>query len=127
MKIIEIDTDCNTKFLVVLGYIGDFIRGRLGGYMEVVHPKGLITPFVMIVDEEGLLKELPLNPAGSIFYGTPLHGQPIVGKIYIAKQTGNPLDGDDIKGLTDDDMAEFTRLYGCGITHLKLARRDGKI
>lgn len=30
----------------------------------------------MIVNEEGLLKDLPLNRAGSLLYGTQFHGSP---------------------------------------------------
>ena len=127
MKIIEIDTDCNSELLKVEGDIGDFIRGRLDGYMEVVHPRRLEQPFVMIVDEEGQLKGLRDSPVGYFFYETDRHGVPIVGNIYIAKIVENP-DGDrDIAGLNDDDMTEFTRLYGCIITRLKVARRDGII
>lgn len=37
----------------------------------------------MIVNEEGLLKDLPLNRAGSLLYGTQFHGSPIVGDIVI--------------------------------------------
>ena len=125
MKIIEIDTDCKPEIIEAQGDIGEFIRGRLDGWMEVVHPKGLKPPCVMVVDEEGLIKNLPLNPVGCAFYETHKHSQPIVGKIYIAKQTGNPYDGYDIGGLTDDDLTDFTKLYGCGITALNMLRKDG--
>jgi len=127
MKIIEIDTDCNMEELKVQGNIGEFIRSRLDGYMEIVHPRGLKAPFIMIVDEEGLLKELPINPVGCALYETHKHGQPIVGKIVIAKIEELPDEDLDIAGLTDDDLKDFTALYGCGITNLKVARKEGKI
>ena len=45
-----------------------------GGWIEIVRPGGLKSPYVMVVNEEGLIKELPINIAGSILYGTPAHG-----------------------------------------------------
>ncbi len=48
------------------------VQNMLGGYVEVVHnwrlARLLGEGIVMLVDEEGLLKELPLNPVGSFFY-----------------------------------------------------------
>ena len=38
----------------------------VGGTIELVRPRGLARPFVMIVNDEGLLLELPLNRLGSI-------------------------------------------------------------
>ncbi len=123
MKLIEIDTACNVEVLEIQGDIGKFIRSRFNGYMEVVYPRRLDSPYVMIVDEEGLLKELPVNPVGCGFYQTDQHGIPIVGKIIIAKIKRLP-DGDmDIAGLTDEELADFGRRYGCGITVIKLAVR----
>ena len=64
------------------------IGKAVGGWIEVVHPKGLPDPFCMVVNEEGLLHGLPLNLFGCILYDTVRHGNPIVG-----------LDEDDIKFL----------------------------
>lgn len=36
------------------------IGKAVGGWIEVVHPKGLPGPFCMVVNEEGLLRGLPL-------------------------------------------------------------------
>ena len=38
-------------------------------------------PVLFCVDEEGLLKDLPINWVASFFYGTGTHGSPIVGDI----------------------------------------------
>jgi len=81
------------------------VRAEIGGRMEHVRPRGLDDPYCMIVDEEGLLKNLPLNAVGSILYGTAEHGCPIVGDILIMQdgfRDGEP----DIVGLDDQD-AEF--------------------
>ena len=64
------------------------IRREIGGYGERVCTQKLQDYFgpgaMMIVDEEGLLKRLPMNPLGSFFYGTAMHGQPIVGDFILA-------------------------------------------
>lgn len=91
----------------------------VGGYIEIVHPRGLPAPLTMIVNEEGLLKGLPMNMVGSILYGYLTHGQPIVGNIVFMKQ--GFVDGEpDIVGLDDEDIAGLvdmiTRLTGGRMT-----------
>ena len=44
------------------------IGKAVGGWIEVVHPKGLPGPFCMVVNEEGLLHQLPDNPRASSLY-----------------------------------------------------------
>ena len=70
----------------------------VGGTIELVRPHGLARPFVMIVNDEGLLLDLPLNRLGSILYETHNHGSPIVGNIVIMKE-GMTSNGPDIIGL----------------------------
>lgn len=41
---------------------------------------------VMIVDEEGLIAGKQMNMVGSLFYGTALHSNPIVGDILIMSE-----------------------------------------
>ena len=84
------------------------IRAATGGWMEIVHPVHLPAPYCMIVDEEGLLKELSFNKVGSYLYGTGEHGIPIVGPIVIMKHgivNGEP----DIVGLTDEEIDTFSQ------------------
>ena len=65
----------------------------------------------MIVDEEGRLKDRQiLNLVGSVLYGTPEHGQPIVGDIVIMKDgydNGEP----DIVGLSDEDVTHLRAFF----------------
>ena len=78
------------------------------GYIEIVHPMALSKPYVMIVNDEGLLRGLPMNLTGSMLYGTPMHGSPIVGTIVIMKdgfRNGEP----DIVGLDDDDIENLAK------------------
>ena len=77
------------------------------GWIEIVRPGGLKKPFVMIVNEEGLIKELPINIVGSLMYGKPVHGSPIVGNIVIMKE-GWTSEGKDLIGLTDEEAAQIT-------------------
>ena len=63
----------------------DVIKEAVGGRYEHVHPMGLEQPYSMMVNEEGLLLGLPMNRLGSELYGTPRHGQPIVGDIVFLK------------------------------------------
>lgn len=80
----------------------------VGGYIEHVKPRGLKAPYCMIINEEGLLMDLPVNCAASILYETPKHGCPIVGTVVIMKdgyRSGEP----DIVGLEPDEEAELLR------------------
>ena len=74
------------------------IGKAVGGWIEVVHPKGLPDPFCMVVNEEGLLHGLPLNLFGCILYDTVRHGNPIVGNIVILKE-----------GLARETLSGWTR------------------
>lgn len=80
----------------------------VGGYIEVVNPRGLPAPYCMIVNEEGLLRGQPLNAVGSYLYQTYLHGSPIVGDIVILKH-GMTWRGHDIVGLGDSEISELCR------------------
>ena len=77
---------------------------EVGGYTEVVHPRRLESPFCLLVNEEGLIMNLPTNQIGSYWYGTDVHGYPIVGDIIVMKDgytNGEP----DIVGLSEEQAA----------------------
>lgn len=93
----------------------DVLREAVGGWYEHVHPIGLNRPYSMMVNEEGLLLDLPTNLLGSILYGTPIHGQPICGDIVLVKDgyhAGEPdvvgMDNNEAQGMGD----EFVRISG---------------
>lgn len=69
----------------------------LDGYMEIVHPVYLPEPFRMLVNEEGMLKNLPVNLVGSAWYTDAIVGNIIVFKL------GFTDDGPDILGLTEEE------------------------
>ena len=80
----------------------DVIQKAVGGWYERVHPVGLERPYCMMVNEEGLLQNLPMNLTGSVLYGTPQHGQPIVGDVIFLKDgyhDGEP----DVVGMTAEE------------------------
>jgi len=72
-------------------------------WIEIVRPRRLPEGFVMIVDEEGLLKPNEANFAGCWFYETDKHGEPIVGDALILKEEMGD-DGIDCVGMDEDDV-----------------------
>lgn len=98
------------------------LGAAVGGYIETVHPMGLAEPGVMIVNEEGLIHNLPVNALGCLLYGTHIHGSPILGNIVIMK-TGWTVDGPDIVGLEEDEAQE---LFKTLLPHVE-AFRDAEI
>ena len=70
--------------------------------IEIVHPKGLDRPYLLVIDEEGLLKDKPaVNFIGSYLYKTQEHGNPIVGEVLIMQDIDTN-SGPDIGFLTED-------------------------
>lgn len=62
----------------------------------------LKAPYILIADDEGLLKDKPyLNLVGSYYYGAHKHGQPLVGHVLIMKEAGA-----DIRWLTEEEAKE---------------------
>lgn len=81
----------------------------VGGWIEIVHPRRLPSPYCMIVNEEGLLLDLPVNPLGCVLCQTMTHGFPIVGNIVVMKE--GYVDGElDIVGLTEEEIAEIKEM-----------------
>ena len=51
------------------------------------------TSVLMLVDEEGLIKNLPINVVASHFYGYQIHGQVIAGDAIFAISLGENMTG----------------------------------
>lgn len=106
MKTLKITTD--NKISVVDVNFNDFkaIQQAIGGYFENVKALKLWdyfkAPVVMIVDEEGVIKDLPVNTIGCYFYNISRHGCPIVGDMILGL-----LVGPDITGLGDGDAEQW--------------------
>lgn len=82
----------------------------VGGWIEIVHPAALPEPYVMIVNEEGLLISLDVNKVASMLYGAAIHGQTIRGDVVIMKE-GWTDDGPDVVGLEDVDITVLRGLF----------------
>lgn len=107
MKVIFCAPDQNPELKEIES--SDEIRSLIGGWLELVRPRYLPHPFLMLVDEEGLLKDLPVNLVGSVLYGLG-SPSPIVGPIVIAAEgivDGSP----DVVGLSDQDAADLLERY----------------
>ena len=106
MKTLKITTD--NKISVVDVNFSDFkaIQQAIGGYFEIVNTQKLRDYFkasvVMIVDEGGVIKDLPVNTIGCYFYNTSKHGCPIAGDMILGL-----LGGPDITGLGDRDAEQW--------------------
>lgn len=85
------------------------IRKAVDGHFENVYPRRLPPGYVMIVNEEGRLINLPENPIASYLYQTDIHGEPIVGNVIILKL--GIYDGEcDVVGMTDADVAKIKEI-----------------
>lgn len=87
----------------------DVIHEELdGGFFEIVRCRSLSHKYLMLVDDCGLLKELPINGIASELYGVRIHGCPICGNVLIMCE--GIVDGEpDIVGMTEEDTAELIR------------------
>lgn len=85
------------------------LEAVIGGYVEIVRPKGLPYPYCMVVNETSCLLPHPKpNLYGCHWYGTAEHGDPIMGTVVLLKESGA---GEDraLTGLTEDDIAFLNR------------------
>lgn len=98
-QVLRIDTEGQIYLHRAQDFPLDRLQQLVGGYIEIVHPVGLVYPFAMIVDEEGLLKNKRENWIASYLYNC---SSPIVGDVVIMVE-GLNRDGErDIVGLTEE-------------------------
>lgn len=72
------------------------LQKMVGGFIKIVRPRYLRKPYVMIVNEEGLLHDLPVNNTGSLLYAGIT---PIVGDVLIMQEGFNDEGEPDLMGL----------------------------
>lgn len=91
------------------------VGAAVGGYIEHVKPMRLPEPYCMIVNEDGCILRLPINPVGCALYRTDIHGFPILGTIVIM-QDGFANGEHDIVGIPDSEIPrlvkQFKQAYG---------------
>ena len=106
MKTLKITTDNRIRMIDINMDDCKAIQKELGGYFETVHTKLMYeyfkAPVIMLLDEEGRCKCLPLNVVGSYFYGTQEHGDPIAGDVLLALVVG-----EDFTGFTEGDARQW--------------------
>ena len=84
-------------------------------WIEIVRPVNC--PYVLIVDEEGMMKANSLNILASDMYGTFEHNQPIVGDCllvreeYIGEPTVVGFDDDEADEIVSKLWSDFWELY----------------
>ena len=70
--------------------------------IENVYPRGLEEPYMMVMDEEALLRDHPtINFLGSYLYETQKHGHPICGTVLVMQRVMT-WDGPDIGGIPEE-------------------------
>lgn len=106
MKTLKITTDNKIRMIDINMSDYKAVQKELGGHFETVHTKLMYeyykAPVIMLVDEEGRCKCLPLNVVGSYFYGTQEHGNPISGDVLLALVVG-----EDFTGFTESDAKQW--------------------
>jgi len=119
MLALKLDTDnCQTmeELRSDSGSLLGFCYQAIGcDCIEVVHPKRLPHPYVMIIDESGALKELPLNPLASVLYETDKHGWPIMGTALLMKEAMTD-EGPDIVSLNEGDVESLRVVMNRALT-----------
>ena len=105
MQAIKIHTDGTIERVTIIGETikkqNDSIHKHLGGYFDIVR---MGPDAVMLVDDEGLLKQLPLNPAANLISGYP---SPLVGTALIVGTQPGP-DGDEFCDVPER-LVKFVR------------------
>lgn len=118
MKALKITTSNDISVVEVEQPLYLSLNPIIGGDIEIVRPRGLRRPFVMVVDDEGLLRERKINFLGSILYETHKHGSLIVGDIVLMREEAGP-EGYDLFGLSEQDITELTHLCKCILAQRK--------
>lgn len=87
----------------------DVIHDELdGGFFEIIRCRTLPRKFVMLVDDCGVIKDLPINPVASVLYTQAIAGTALIMKEDI-DEDGEP----DLFGMDFDDTSElFWKLRG---------------
>ena len=83
------------------------VNAHFKGPIELVMSPHLPSLFVMAVDEEEKIHGLPKNDFGSWLYNSGLHGDSIVGDVFLLKIEQRPDTGCNVVGLTDADIRQL--------------------
>ena len=95
MKAVLIKTDMSVGIAELTEPLYQSLQAAVGGNFEIVRPRGLRRPYVMIVNEDFVNLGLPRNEIGCYLYQTLTHGHPIQGDIIIMQEDETDLIGLD--------------------------------
>ena len=95
LKILPRSIDCEPEDL---NYV---LHELLNGFFEIVRPLACPRHIIMLVDDEGILKDLPFNPLAAALYGQYIAGNAIIMREGFVN--GEP----DIVGLQTPDIAHM--------------------
>ena len=115
MKAILITCDNQIQTVELSQPLYKSIGTLVGGYIEVVRPMNMKSPYVFICNEYYRTLDLPLNWLGSYFYGTQIHGYPVCGNIVIMKEHD-----EDLTGLDDAEIQIVTESCSSLLNKAKL-------
>ena len=79
------------------------LQGYVHGHIEVVYPVNLRYPYLMVVNDSGLIDGMPSNYIASLLYGSRQHAQIICGPAVICKEVWTE-DGPDLGPLDESDF-----------------------
>lgn len=99
MKVIQKNAKQMPKVVEIDGSL-ESMQKIVNGYIEVFPLDGDI---VVVLNEEGKLKNLPVNFAVQC---SPSYTEIIVGDVFICK-----VNGEDLVGLNDDEINYFMRVF----------------
>lgn len=122
-KVLKVDTKLNLTVIDLEEPLYESAQKVIGGYGEQVRTDRIPHGHIMLVDEEGRLKDLPFNAFGSFLYGTDKHGEPIVGDILLIK-TKMTSEGEDWTTLSLEEVAKLSEIYQPMLDELKVILQD---
>lgn len=118
MRALKIDTDGTMDLVDIDPYDDLFGKGALIERVVIgdvkAEPPLRFENAVLIVDEDGIAKDLPLNPYASILYGADLHKSFIYGTAYVVGEamTDDGVDFTDVpEEWNDANVRSFIGLH----------------
>jgi len=87
------------------------VKAHFNRTIELVMSPHLPSGIIMAVDEEGKINGLPKNDFGSWLYEADLHGDVIVGDVFLVKIEQSPDTSCNVVGLTDEDIQDLAARF----------------
>lgn len=119
-KIIRLRTDGTTEILNAPNDMDSQYLASLidCDWIEIVRPKE--GAYVLVVDEEGLLKEdVKWNPYASYLYGFISHGTPIAGDALLMCEVFGK-EGPELAGIPEQEATEIIKIFDSTLYNIML-------